>query len=927
MKKSLKLTLAIVIAVLMVISCATVSVLAAADETNANAGKVARIGAEGVGTYYDSLSAAVSAAKDGDTITVIKDTTVSSQIVINKDVKLSSENGSVISCTVTKAFSMGSGMLTVGGNLEITSTQNIIFIGDGGDFTLEDNAYVHADVRYILDLNKAANIYIKGGKMENYASDKEVGILWLGLEGTTFTMTGGELIQKRANSYALKVAGDADVQINISGGLLQAPYQTITFYGSSTRGDTSFKMTGGAITAPDGDYAIENYKGHVKNLNMEISGGTIHAKGTALHTNTGNNLVITGNAIVKSDTKWVIAWKGGSTGANIEISGNALLTTPAEKAIEVCSNDTYTISGGTVMSETGKVFYVSAATNFTINVTGGTVTSPKHTIFTEKASTGTINVSSGIVEATNGNKAMYLTHSEGNMVEVNVTGGIVSSNTEATYDTYDSATMDGQDAIFVQSNNSAKVTISGGKVSALYGTLNIRRDDCDVTISGDAIVEAKHGYAALLADGNLTISGGTVKADYNTLGFLGGENTFNMTGGSLIATDSLVLTRTAEGVIVNANISDNAKVYSAGKAVAIQSGITLNISGGLFDVANTYKLAEEADVYMFEARVGTLNITGGKFILGGEFASAQFIAHASTNTDGKSNVNGGLFVNLNTANSTLFGTNVNFVSGRAIYGDNVNGIVNGSQSASKNLQVYYGEGDDLYYYFTKFAATDADKNIAMEDGASIRLTEGSSGIRFTTTFAEVEGATYGTIILPARYVVNLSSFTLDELVAKNIPHSNVVATNGIEVVDGVVTIKAAITNILPENYGTAFAAVAYMEVDGVYYYSEFNMFDNARSIDTVAKAALNDTNEEQTEKYAYAVDGGEGVTLYSPYTDTQRTALEGFIVATFNLTRPEGSILMNVGNGAYELYSANVSAAAYNNYKAGIEGAGFIQAL
>ena len=95
----------------------------------------------------------------------------------------------------------------------------------------------------------------------------------------------------------------------------------------------------------------------------------------------------------------------------------------------------------------------------------------------------------------------------------------------------------------------------------------------------------------------------------------------------------------------------------------------------------------------------------------------------------------------------------------------------------------------------------------------------------------------------------------------------------------------------------------------------------------VAKAALNDTNEEQTEKYAYAVDAGEGVTMYSPYTATQRTALEGFIVATFNLTRPEGSTLMNVGSGAYELYSANVSETAYNNYKAGIEGAGFMQAL
>ena len=615
MKKSFKITLAIVIAVLMAISCATVTVLAAtADETNASNGKVARIGAEGVGTYYDSLSAAVSAAKDGDTITVIKDTSVSSQITINKNLKLTSEKTYKINCTVGNAFDVTGGMFTVGGKLDIPSTKAIVILMNGGDFTLEDEAYIHADgVNYIIDMNKAGNIYIKGGKLENTAAATDKGVIWVGNDNTTFTMTGGEIIQKKTGSYALKICSQKDASVTISGGKLTAPDQTVYFYGSNNQ-NTSFTMTGGEIIATNGDYAIQ-LNPNSKHGTMNISGGTVKAKGSAMATNTGYDIKISGNAVIESETKWVVAWKGGSTGANIEISGNALLTTPAEKAIEVCSNDTWTVKGGTIMSGTGKVFYISGAKDFAINIEGGTVTSPKHTIFTEGACTGTINVSGGKVEASNGNKAIYLTHSADNLVTVNVTGGAVSANITTPYDEYipdGDGEMDGKHAIFVGNNNSAKVNISGGVVYALYDALDIRKI-CDVTISGDAVVEAKHSYATNFTNVNLTMTGGTVKATSYTLGFLGGENTFNMTGGSLIATDSIVLTRTADGVIVEANISEDAKVYSAGKAFRTQSGITLNISGGLVDVANTYKLAEEKDVYMIEAVKGTLNITGGIF--------------------------------------------------------------------------------------------------------------------------------------------------------------------------------------------------------------------------------------------------------------------------------------------------------------------------
>ena len=59
MSKNFKRILAIVLAVLTLSACATLAVFATADETQANNGKVCRIGAEGIGTYYGTLADAV----------------------------------------------------------------------------------------------------------------------------------------------------------------------------------------------------------------------------------------------------------------------------------------------------------------------------------------------------------------------------------------------------------------------------------------------------------------------------------------------------------------------------------------------------------------------------------------------------------------------------------------------------------------------------------------------------------------------------------------------------------------------------------------------------------------------------------------------------------------------------------------------------
>ena len=791
MNKRLKITIAILMTVLLSVAGIAITAYAAAyasDSAAISGGAVCRIGAAGTGTYYNSLSEAVSAANDNDVITVIADTTVTSAITVNKNIKLTSNDVKKIECSVTKAFTITNGMLTIGGNLDISNTQTIMIFPNGGDFTLEDNAYLHATgVKYIIDSGAANDIYIKGGKIEHTCGEDNAAAIWIGNKGDTFTMTGGEIIQNRNKASALKIATDKDAKVNISGGKLTSTCWTIHMYGGNQTADTGFNLniSGGEITATGGDYALHNYNNSTYG-NINITGGTIKAKGYAMFTHTGYDISISGGTI-ESLGSLAIAYKGGSKGANIEISGDAHIKTPAN-VLEVNSNDKYVVKGGT------------------IECTG-----------------------SGVVF-----------------------------------------------------------------------------------------------YSKSISNANIDISGGTVKAAENTIYYDGGENnTLNITGGKVIATEQCAIAN-VNGAKVSATVSDNAEIYAARKVFIMRAGLTLNVNGGLIDVANTYRPAVAGDEYGVEMKEAetTLNINGGKFILGGSFEHGQMIYHASANTTAKSNIYGGLFVNLNTANTTLFGTNVNFVSGRAIYGDNVTAIVNGSQSASKNLQVYYGEGDDLYYFFTKLAATDAEKAGEMEKGASVRLVSGSTGIRFTTTFKAVEGATYGTIILPARYLANVTSLTYEGLTVNGV---DVPAVNGIENNDGTVTVRCALTEIAPENYGVAFAAVAYMYVDGQYYFTQFNMFDNARSIETVAKAALADLTAEQDETHTYKVETAEGAEAYSPYSEAQRATLESFIIASFNLERPTGSTLMNTGSGTYSLYTAGVDANGYAAYKAYIEGLGFLK--
>ena len=518
--------------------------------------------------------------------------------------------------------------------------------------------------------------------------------------------------------------------------------------------------------------------------------------------------------------------------------------------ITITKNITLTSSNGSTITCGTKKLHVGSGT--TAGSTQGTLTLNGNLKMTADVSAminvkyGTVNIDDKVELSTT--KGYVIDSSSGAAVasHINITGGTLIG-TDTTKD---------QGAVGFFPGKESTLTISGGTITQSAAT-------------GYAVkIRSRYNANDNGHKGTVTISGGTINGAVAIHGQTGltAKNTYgrvlNITGGTINGNKHGAVYMYSYCMDTQVNISGDAKLVAekytingygknaADSAVQSSSHIQVNISGGVVEATNG------SVIYAQNANSFDVNVTGGKLICGGT-AEANMINFAdSVDANSVATVNGGLFINNNTANTTIFSDKVDYVKGNIIYGENITNI-NSTTEASKGVTVKYEDND--YNFYTRYAATDAEKG-ALVDGASVRLTAGSTGLRFTSEFAKVDGATYGTIIVPASYLANLDAFTVEALTAKYGADGflNIVANDGMDVEGDTVTIRAAITNLdTYDNYGTIFAAVSYVIIDGEYYYTAFDMANNARSVEYVATEALADTEAD--------------------YTEAQRAILEGFL--------------------------------------------------
>ncbi len=202
-------------------------------------------------------------------------------------------------------------------------------------------------------------------------------------------------------------------------------------------------------------------------------------------------------------------------------------------------------------------------------------------------------------------------------------------------------------------------------------------------------------------------------------------------------------------------------------------------------------------------------------------------------------------------------------------------------------------------------------NFKLAPNASIRLTEGSTGIRFTATMDTYdETATYGFVIVPAVYLDGITENYVPALEAKYDTLINL-TSNVVESKDGGYEIKGSIANIKYNNIDLDFIGIAYeKDANGNYAYAEFESVDTvARSVYTVATRAYiddlaNDTFDEDDD---LIIKGfmDKAVAKKSGITETDFNA---GAVGTYKLAFESETLNANLGGATALKFSADTTA-------------------
>ena len=189
-------------------------------------------------------------------------------------------------------------------------------------------------------------------------------------------------------------------------------------------------------------------------------------------------------------------------------------------------------------------------------------------------------------------------------------------------------------------------------------------------------------------------------------------------------------------------------------------------------------------------------------------------------------------------------------------------------------------------------------DISMQEGASIRL-DTPTGLRFTSKideaaynfFAQHANFQIGTLIAKDSDVVVDGDYSALAY-GNQYTHLNIQSTSG-KINDGYYVYNGVLANVKANHYEWLFAARGYVKAtycDG--YEAAFYSNGISRSVSDVALHAYLDRNETKVESgeeaYPYQTEDGD----YSPYTDAQRSILQGFIVENnvyVSLTGDDGS--------------------------------------
>ena len=553
--------------------------------------QVDALAAASIGTAkYITLAAAIAAAKDGETVTLLKDVTENVEIAKEKNLTLDL-NG--------KTLSGGTGTATAAlCNLGTITIQDSSAAKTG---TIKrDDSGIVGETSYYVIRNKGT-MTIESGTVFNNSGYKKA--------NSTGSMVGSSLICN----------GDCD-----EGGTLTIKGGTFTqknFIAIKNGALGVLHVTGGTITSDHS--AIQNW------FKADITGGEI-----------------TGQL-------WTDAYKAGESVGETTIGGNATFTGEIVMDNSRNVVPTLAINGGHLDVTNWRITDAVAILGAKPAISGGTFTSAVPAEYCAagfiptKNADGTYGVKAGAYVAQIGDVKYETLQAAIDAVKANETiyvlGNIDLGTDElSTYDvktTVKNVTIDlggytvtsaGRFTVYLQVNGWTiqNGTIQNTNASTTYGTLYVGGRSNSTTLKNLTVESKTNGVQFAIASSkngikaSITVEDGTkISGNYGVYmkgqpkpwrDTRDGQEILNVNGGEITGTTAAIAVfgagkgNTKAGVIVNIN---GGKVYSdsyaiAGNGSSVLENTTINISGG--------KVFSNKDTAIYHPQAGTVTISGGE---------------------------------------------------------------------------------------------------------------------------------------------------------------------------------------------------------------------------------------------------------------------------------------------------------------------------
>lgn len=297
------------------------------------ADSVARIGTE----YYSELSHAVEAADTGDTIELLKETTVDKTMAVNKTVTITNVEGTSVS--ITRADTLTDAMFTVDSGAGLT------LAGTSADYTLT------------VDGNKD-NVVATSSMIDNAGTFILGANASLTNAGHTSLEFGGALY----NTGTVALEGTISGNIAERGGAIYNSAGTVTFNDGIYQSNNA--SAHGAV--------IFSLKGKVDIIDGTFSSNTADDRAGVILSN-GATVTISGGEFSQNTASGATGGGvfGGTSTAKLEIKGGKFHDNQATAGGGVIeSNGTVTINGGMFEENSafeGGVFYMNTSGALTIN--------------------------------------------------------------------------------------------------------------------------------------------------------------------------------------------------------------------------------------------------------------------------------------------------------------------------------------------------------------------------------------------------------------------------------------------------------------------------------------------------------------------------------------------------------------------------------